>query len=379
MNNRIWFAQMLRGIAALSVFICHCVLGFWSTPKVIPTIIQTPDVNFYSSKLHVITEILNKIHFNFGPFGVALFFLISGFVIPITLEKCNLKEFAIRRFFRIIPTYALGLAITCSILIFSAHYIGEKFNHNLWDYIINSTLIFQYIFRVKTIDHLNWTLIVEAYFYISIALVAKFILLKNQSKFIIYPTGLFIIALFLTFIKDKSFVWIIGYIIFMSIGTFIYLNYRKVLTKAKSAAYIGFTYAMFLSYILINPVHNKAFINAYCINYTLALVVFLACYKTRNKLKFNKFFNYIADISYPLYIIHGVGSYAIMSMLYQTIPNMLVCLAASLVFSFGTAIVLHHYVELPMTKLGKELSKMKSTEALSKGGGGFPPIWICIT
>lgn len=367
---------MLRGVAALSVFICHCVLGFWSNPQFIQTIIQTPNVHFYSSKLQAVTDILNKIHFNFGAFGVALFFLISGFVIPITLEKCNLKEFAIRRFFRIIPTYALGLATTCSVLIFSAHYIGEKFNHNFWDYVINSTLLLLYILNVKTIDYINWTLIVEAYFYISIALVAKYILLKNQSKFILYPIGLFMTALFLTLIKDKSLVWIIGYIIFMSIGTFIYLNYRKILPKTKFIAYICLTYTMFLSYILINPVHHKTFFNVYFINYTLALIIFLVCFKYRNKLKFNKFFNYIADISYPLYIIHGAGSYAIMSLLYQIIPNIFVCLSAAILFSFGTAIILHHYVELPMTRLGKDIAKALSTKALRVGGGGSTARWL---
>ncbi len=42
---------------------------------------------------------------NFGAFGVALFFLISGFVIPLSFQSYGRLDFLVARFFRIYPTY----------------------------------------------------------------------------------------------------------------------------------------------------------------------------------------------------------------------------------------------------------------------------------
>ncbi|MCQ4062259.1 acyltransferase, partial [Klebsiella pneumoniae] len=46
--------------------------------------------------------------FNWGAFGVALFFLISGFVIPFSFVKATWLSFLVGRFFRIFPLYAVG-------------------------------------------------------------------------------------------------------------------------------------------------------------------------------------------------------------------------------------------------------------------------------
>ena len=47
---------------------------------------------------------------NWGPFGVALFFVISGFVIPFSFETYGRLDFIVARFFRIYPTYLTGLS-----------------------------------------------------------------------------------------------------------------------------------------------------------------------------------------------------------------------------------------------------------------------------
>ena len=55
--------------------------------------------------------------FNAGRFGVALFFLISGFVIPFSFKEPRpLLRFALSRFFRLYPAYWLSLML--ALLIF---------------------------------------------------------------------------------------------------------------------------------------------------------------------------------------------------------------------------------------------------------------------
>ena len=55
------------------------------------------------------------IAFNFGTFGVDIFFVLSGFVIAlVTLDKKDPKLFLINRISRIVPLYWL---LTCLLLI----------------------------------------------------------------------------------------------------------------------------------------------------------------------------------------------------------------------------------------------------------------------
>jgi peptidoglycan/LPS O-acetylase OafA/YrhL len=55
-------------------------------------------------------------HFDFGKYGVLLFFLVSGYVIPMSLERHgSLRRFWIGRLFRIYPAYLATIAIVVAI------------------------------------------------------------------------------------------------------------------------------------------------------------------------------------------------------------------------------------------------------------------------
>lgn len=94
---RIVELDAVRGVAALMVVLCHYTtwhvqsVGFSST---------VPFFEFWE-----------------GKFGVYLFFIVSGFVIFLTLEKCdNIKSFIVSRVVRLYPAYWVCLIITFSLL-----------------------------------------------------------------------------------------------------------------------------------------------------------------------------------------------------------------------------------------------------------------------
>ncbi|WP_162908074.1 acyltransferase family protein, partial [Allorhizocola rhizosphaerae] len=91
--SRLGFLDVLRGIAALLVALFH--IGN-----------AAPVGN---STFHWISHSL----LNFGSFGVMLFFIVSGFIIPASLERRgSLVEFWIGRFFRLVPLFwLLSLAV----------------------------------------------------------------------------------------------------------------------------------------------------------------------------------------------------------------------------------------------------------------------------
>lgn len=78
-NNKVVFANQLRGVAALIVLIWHFYCVFFQYPEAVVDLLGVEKYSVYISP--VISSIFLKLfNLNLGQFGVALFFLISGFV-----------------------------------------------------------------------------------------------------------------------------------------------------------------------------------------------------------------------------------------------------------------------------------------------------------
>lgn len=140
-KNRLEAVDVLRGIAALSVVIFH--------------------YSGHSQKFFVDFPF----SFEYGKYGVQLFFVISGFFIYSTLEKCDsATEFLLLRCSRLYPAYWATL-IT---LIGVDAYQGQT---SIWygGYMVNATMLQSFI-GFPDIDIVFWSLAVEMTFYLLMAL-----------------------------------------------------------------------------------------------------------------------------------------------------------------------------------------------------------------
>ena len=80
---RIYELDAFRGIAAMAVVLYH-----------------------YSTRYNEIFDVTSFLNFSFGWMGVPLFFILSGFVITLSVNRCKSPfEFLYRRFIRLYPTY----------------------------------------------------------------------------------------------------------------------------------------------------------------------------------------------------------------------------------------------------------------------------------
>lgn len=88
----------------------------------------------------------------FGQFGVAIFFIISGLVIPFSFEKCARKDFLIRRDVRIYPVYIAGFCFSMMSLYFLSKYIGVSYKFSLFDIVAHFGVITRAPLDVARID-----------------------------------------------------------------------------------------------------------------------------------------------------------------------------------------------------------------------------------
>ena len=133
-NKRLIELDVFRGIAALSVVLFHYTKRYNITFK---------------------TNEMSQFEFSYGHYGVQLFFIISGFVIFMTLERCkNVFVFIKRRFIRLYPTFWISMIITFIVTSLSGII---RFERTFIDLVVNITMI-PYLLGFKHIDGVYWSL-----------------------------------------------------------------------------------------------------------------------------------------------------------------------------------------------------------------------------
>lgn len=96
---------------------------------------------------------------NLGRFGVILFFLISGFVVPFSFSgERPLRKFAISRLFRLYPAYWVSLAAFAVLAAVQGRPLAGEV---LW---ANMTML-QGLLGVRNVGDVYWTLLYEMIFY----------------------------------------------------------------------------------------------------------------------------------------------------------------------------------------------------------------------
>src|SRR3712207_1801113 len=169
-NGRLEFLDTLRGIAALVVALQHLAEVLW--PRVLE---------------------LSHIWWRPGEFGVIVFFVCSGFIIPASMERRgDLKEFWIGRVFRLFPLYLAVVAV--GLFLFSTRWASPGAGYRVVsDSLINTTMLQVFTNRPLVIGA-SWTLGYEMVFYLTMTVL---FMLGWHRRSAGIATGLVIAALVL--------------------------------------------------------------------------------------------------------------------------------------------------------------------------------------
>ncbi|MFF5288170.1 acyltransferase family protein [Paractinoplanes globisporus] len=145
---RLAWLDALRGYAALVVVLFHL------SPSVIGT---DRHLAIYR-------------HFDAGKYGVLLFFLVSGYVIPMSLERHgSLRRFWIGRLCRIYPAYLAAIAVV--VLLSSAGWLAwsESMRHQTVTTALAHVTMMSDLVGVRGAVRVFWTLSYEMTFYLVVS------------------------------------------------------------------------------------------------------------------------------------------------------------------------------------------------------------------
>ena len=335
----------LRGFCAISVFYTHYIVtwywingGPWELP---------PEIYYH----------------NYGKVGVAIFFMLTGFLFIGKLlksrEKINWLNLYESRLFRITPLYFLSVFFI-SILVFSS----TNFEIHVKESVLFKEYLKWFLYHGESINNfadtkiinagVDWTLKYEWLFYVSLPVI-YLLLFKSHM---VLKLSLLVIPIVLYFWPVNLLYFTSQYIILFMVGglTSIIYTYYKAPQSIIQSKYIS---ALTLVLALIAVIYPRT----YSFEHIVIMSVFFALVALGNDM-FGTFTTIasrvLGEISYSIYLLHGIFLYVFFTfmnvvelsevslntyMIFMPLAGSIVVILCSVTFL---------YIEKPSISLGRK-------------------------
>lgn len=373
-HSHIAFAHRLRGVAALFVLLHHYLSFLYAPPLGVMHAINMPavdskgyiDVFILLMQAQIMLEPYALDIRSWGAFGVGLFFLVSGFVIPAALLRVQVPGFLAARFLRLWPTYAVGFLSIIGMLAFASAVAGNPLPFKLERLAANLLLVEDLAFG-STTDLVSWTLTIEIMFYLLCAAIVPVLRLAHTPRLTMIAVLIGMLGYTLsqlTHLQEGAFLPTLArdlrFMPYLFIGTLFHFHFRGLLPLGALLLNVMILLALHVgSSCLVN--FATAAQQGYYLVYVYAFLVFALFYATYNKVKLlpsalGHALDKLATISYPLYLVHAVHGYVVMNVLLFWQTNVFLAMVLAGLWSLVVASALHRWVEKPTHALARRMA-----------------------
>ncbi|MCK6648778.1 MAG: acyltransferase [Bacteroidia bacterium] len=320
-NNHVPILDSLRAIAALSVCLFHFITG---------------PVGFVKNE-----AVLSV--FRYGSYGVQLFFVISGFIIPWAISQYNYEikkyfKFLLKRFIRLEPPYIVSIVLGLGLLFVKTFYFANDTGKDVE--IAQLLLHLGYLIPFTDYEWINqvyWTLAIEFQFYLFMGLF-YFILVSKDYRIRILA---YLFLFSLTFLgSDKLlFYWLSVFLV----GNVLFLFISKRIGWIELFLVMFFCFLQIIFFLPTPTVFATsigAFFILFLFNYSIPIL------------------NWVGKMSYSLYLMHTIVGYTLINVLSHYIEHpfskfilILSGLAVSIAFSYLCYLI----IEKPSQRLSSKI------------------------
>jgi peptidoglycan/LPS O-acetylase OafA/YrhL len=319
--QRLQQVDALRGFAALAVVLFHFTTRF--------TELYRPGQTL-------------SVAFPHGHLGVNLFFIISGFVVFMTLERTvRPMDFVVSRFSRLFPSYWAAIALTFMV----THWLGLPGKMVDLGPALANFFMMHSIFGVPHVDGVYWTLEVEMLFYIGMFTLFRllwldrihWVLLAFLSLRLLYVAMAGIFGIDLPWIAFR--LLILQYIPWFALGICIYQ-----ITLQKRCLTNGQPLLTAATAVVTLAIAESALVGGLAL--VFAALVYAAALGRLRWLN-TRLFLWLGSISYPFYLIHeNIGWSIQLQALACGVPSDLTVLLVMAV-SLALATAMTRWIEKP--------------------------------
>jgi peptidoglycan/LPS O-acetylase OafA/YrhL len=338
--TRIVELDALRGLAALAVVVFHFTSHF--------------------DRLYGHTGPL-PFTFDVGNYGAHLFFVISGFVIFMTLERTKrVMDFIVSRFSRLFPAYWVALAVT----LLAVQTVGLPGQHvSMRDAIVNLTMMADF-FDAHEVDGSYWTLQIELFFYLQ--MIVWFVIGALSRVRVVIVVWLLLalvygieasIGVSLSYTLRE--LLIVRYIPFFAAGVLLYRAYRGNdrgwVTAAYLATCVGAVWTLW------------SWVEALVLVVCMGLFALFVLGKLR--ILRHPVFVFFGTVSYTLYLLHQSIGFILIAHLESAGIEPLLSIVATSVLVLALASLLTFAIEKPAMRAIRDAYKRRRARTAAPSQG----------
>lgn len=298
---------------------------------------------------HVGSELADRVGV-YAQHAVELFFVISGFVICMTLERTtSVGNFAIARLARLYPAYVGSIALIALLRAVGGNYLDE---HPPWDTYVKNLMMWHPLFGIESITVVFWTLWVELKFYVIVAPLAIPRYFKHvESHAAFWLSALVVYECAQRWLFGGNKIPLLRFAYGLSIpeqchyfvsGIVLFRVWASGWTSKRSILLLA---CLGREFMLFNSHRTPMVLLVWCI--FLALIAGKLVFLNRRPLLF------LGKISYSMYLVHAVCGSLVINLLASSPP--LVRFSAALLASLLLAAALSLTIEYPGHKAIRQL------------------------
>ena len=273
---------------------------------------------------------------NFADFGVAIFFVLSGWLMSGQMMRRDnpLRNYLWRRLVRIVPLYAL---VTLGVIFFQT-FISHNIEPTHWA--LSLLFLSQAFGFGHPVLYVGWTLEFEMFFYL---LVGATLLLKNVKARITISAGMLVLLSSLSVLPPV--------VVYFAWGILGYLVQKSKFTISKLSA--G-ALAIFLSILLMCQIALGAQVYASVAILGLELAILFYALAQTWQIK-SKFVELLGDSSYAQYLVHVPVLTVLVSMFANRVDSASLSFISFIVVN-ALAVTTWLLIDKPVGKFGRALN-----------------------
>lgn len=347
---------LIRAVAALLVVYDH-FFGVWPAKAGVDVTLAAVVERWVFAPLHIMQS--------GGAFGVALFFMVSGFIIVYVGQRESRRAFAIRRALRIYPPLWVSIAlllVAWSVALANSDALGLRgwgvntvlAQDEPLPYILLALTLSNYLVGTPPVNGVAWTLVIEVMFYLAVFLLLPLLRTRPRAAIAVAFAALALLqasaraggpVLFLVAVNGV-------YVTYLFLGSLVYLRWAG---KVGNGFFVGATAAFWglflwgMAKIVVQPPWT---LSGYGVSYAFAWCGFVALLLVDRHLALPPVPAFFSRISYSLYLNHGGLGMLTLTLLY---PRVGFAAAAAIAFVAVVAIsaASWRWVELPSQRLAR--------------------------
>lgn len=342
--------DVLRALASCLVFYTH--ISTWYRFKQDPMPVSEVIDEYLIGPLH-----LNK---ELGFAGVALFFLISGFVMAHVATKERVAEFGIKRVLRILPALIVAVLLAWILVNVGLYAVpGGAESVGVGDLLTNMFLLNFFFDGYAPLVGVAWTLVTQLSIY---AMIGALLFAFRRAPWLAIAVQITVCSVVLSILPNfrgltASTIANIG-----AFGTAIVLGQVIWLVWARKApVWAGFLLglACWLVFDWGDSLGYGRYDDAYTLTLTLAALLVILAAVASDRVPRLRVVTYLSSRSYAVYLVHQTIAFTVLAQLWPDVPSS-VAVAVSIAATLVVAELVHRAVERPFAKLATSLTRRVS-------------------